>query len=205
MAEVTSTRHKWDEFRQSFKRDKRFREFGRDDREREKAFKGWLRELGELKRADAKLSEDKFNKMLSEALGSSDPAELRAWKDVREQFRDDPRFDAVKSGTRRQELYDSFVSKAKEQGTSLAAGGSSRGAESKEERQKRALASLAAREDAVKKQQAQAERNLQGAKAGANRQEAEREFKTLLIDAVRSHEVGRDMLHIDQSCQRQLR
>lgn len=47
VAEVTSTRAHWDDFKLKFKKDNRFRSFGRDDREREKAFKSWLRELGE--------------------------------------------------------------------------------------------------------------------------------------------------------------
>lgn len=193
VAEVTSTRYRWDDFRQTFKKDNRFREFGRDDREREKAFKNWLKELGELKRADAKSAEDKFTRMLTESLSSSDPDSLGEWKDVRPTFKDDPRFDAVKSGTRRQELYDAFLKQLKE------GGGAAEKGLSKEERQKKAMASLAAREDEVKRQQQQSARKLDQAKAGTNRQEAEREFRTLLIDAVRSHEVRSDYLSVDMT------
>jgi transcription elongation regulator 1 len=45
--EVTSTRTRWDDFRKKFKKDRRFYAYGRDDREREKAFKTHLKELGE--------------------------------------------------------------------------------------------------------------------------------------------------------------
>ena len=45
--EVKSTRMRFDDFRKAWKKDRRFFGFGRDDREREKAFKSWLRELGE--------------------------------------------------------------------------------------------------------------------------------------------------------------
>jgi transcription elongation regulator 1 len=45
--EVKSTRMRFDDFRKAWKKDRRFFGFGRDDREREKAFKAWLRELGE--------------------------------------------------------------------------------------------------------------------------------------------------------------
>lgn len=38
---------RFDDFRKAWKKDRRFFGFGRDDREREKAFKAWLRELGE--------------------------------------------------------------------------------------------------------------------------------------------------------------
>lgn len=45
--EVISTRTSWEEFRRKWKKDRRFFAFGRDDREREKVFKTWLKELGE--------------------------------------------------------------------------------------------------------------------------------------------------------------
>ena len=45
--EVTSTRTRWDDFRKKWKRERRFYSFGRDDKDREKAFKTHLKELGE--------------------------------------------------------------------------------------------------------------------------------------------------------------
>lgn len=48
-AEVKSTRTRWEDFRKAWKRDRRFFEYGRDEREREKAFRDWLKELGESK------------------------------------------------------------------------------------------------------------------------------------------------------------
>lgn len=45
--EVTSTRTTWDDFRRKWKKDRRFFAFGRDDREREKAFRVHLKDLGE--------------------------------------------------------------------------------------------------------------------------------------------------------------
>lgn len=46
-SEVVSTRTSWEEFRRKWKKDRRFFGFGRDDREREKVFKMWLKDLGE--------------------------------------------------------------------------------------------------------------------------------------------------------------
>lgn len=46
-AEVTSTRITWDEFRRKWKKDRRFFSFGRDERDREKVFRIWLKDLGE--------------------------------------------------------------------------------------------------------------------------------------------------------------
>lgn len=51
-AEVSSTRTTWDEFRRKWKKDRRFFAFGRDDREREKVFRSWLKDLGERKSID---------------------------------------------------------------------------------------------------------------------------------------------------------
>jgi hypothetical protein len=47
--EAKSTRTTWDEFKRKWKKDRRFFGFGRDDREREKVFRGWLKKVGECK------------------------------------------------------------------------------------------------------------------------------------------------------------
>lgn len=45
--EVKSTRTSWTDFRRTWKKDRRFWGWGRDDREREKRFREWLKQLGE--------------------------------------------------------------------------------------------------------------------------------------------------------------
>lgn len=62
--EVTSTRTRFEDFRRDFKKDRRFFGYGRDDKEREKVFKSWLRELGEAKRKEAQKAEEAFKKLL---------------------------------------------------------------------------------------------------------------------------------------------
>lgn len=47
--EVNSTRTTWTDFRKTWKKDRRFYAWGRDDREREKRFREYIRELGESK------------------------------------------------------------------------------------------------------------------------------------------------------------
>jgi hypothetical protein len=47
--EVKSTRTTWSDFRRTWKKDRRFYGWGRDDREREKKFREWIRELSESK------------------------------------------------------------------------------------------------------------------------------------------------------------
>jgi FF domain len=46
-AEVISTRSSWTDFRRAWKKDRRFYGWGRDDREREKKFREFIKELGE--------------------------------------------------------------------------------------------------------------------------------------------------------------
>jgi len=46
-AEVKSTRTSWTDFRRTWKKDRRFYNWGKDDREREKRFREFIRELGE--------------------------------------------------------------------------------------------------------------------------------------------------------------
>lgn len=47
--EVKSTRTIWDDFRRAWKKDRRFWNYGKDDRAREKVFRVHLKELGESK------------------------------------------------------------------------------------------------------------------------------------------------------------
>lgn len=44
--EATSTRTTWDEFRRKWKKDRKFFGFG-SDRDREKVFRAWIKDLGE--------------------------------------------------------------------------------------------------------------------------------------------------------------
>jgi transcription elongation regulator 1 len=184
----------WEDFRAKFKKDQRFREFGRDDREREKAFKAWLKELGELKRADAKKAEELFRNLLREfadgATGGMSWAEVRAMvclsigSERERQFKPrvakDPRYEAVKSSSQREELFNAFKA-------TLAA--ESVPADAKQDAEARKEKALAARLEQVGKQKAEMERRAMQSRSGASREEAEREFRSLLIDAVRSQDV----------------
>ena len=183
MAEVTSTRTSWDDFRSQHKKEARFREFGRDDREREKAFKAWLKELGEVKRADAKRLEAKFVELLKERC--TDLSADSSWSDVRRELVDDPRFVAVKSSSTKEDLFNKYLAtlattQANEQDD----------AERKaREKKERAVASLREREEQVRLQKQKLDQDANRSRAEADRGSDEREFGQLLIDAVRSYEV----------------
>ncbi|KAG8695886.1 hypothetical protein FRC08_007500 [Ceratobasidium sp. 394] len=76
--EVKSTRASWDDFRRKWRKDRRFYGFGRDDKEREKKFRAWLVELGEVKRKEAKKAEDGFIELLKTL---DDVTSGSEWKD----------------------------------------------------------------------------------------------------------------------------
>ena len=100
--EVKSTRTSWSDFRRQWKKDRRFYGWGRDDREREKRFREFLRELGEStcyslwcvylhklksfslgKRALAQKAEADFFILLKESGVAQQGA---AWKEVSQLF-----------------------------------------------------------------------------------------------------------------------
>lgn len=179
--EVTSTRTRFDDFRRKFKKDRRFYAFGRDDREREKAFKVHLRELGERKRADAERAEKDFFELLSE-----NPFEPGTeWAVVKKGIANDPRYDAVGSSSLRAELFATYAKKVeagevgkKETPEEAAA----RRAREKRERQE---ASLRERASAVRAHQDKIGEEANKARRSAGREEAERLYGSLLVDVVR--------------------
>ncbi|KAJ9098802.1 hypothetical protein QFC19_006279 [Naganishia cerealis] len=184
-AEVKSTRMLWDDFRRAWKKDRRFFEFGKDDRQREKTFRNYQKELGERKRADAKRAETDFMELLAE---QGEIAADSKWAEVKRPLVRDPRYDAVGSSSLREELFKRYQANL---------GSSSQRLSAEEEAEKRAKAkkeraeaSLREREQQVKEKQHQMERDLRRSKQGANREEAEREFGSLLVQAVREHNVS---------------
>ncbi|KLT39845.1 hypothetical protein CC85DRAFT_297775 [Cutaneotrichosporon oleaginosum] len=186
--EVTSTRTRFDDFRRKYKKDRRFWAFGRDDREREKAFKVHLRELGERKRADADRAEKDFLELLSEADVTADSE----WSSVKKGISSDPRYDAVGSSSLRAELFNTYLKK-------LAAGepedADARRAREKKERQE---ASLAQRQNAVRAHQAVIGEEASKARRSAGREEGERLFGSLLVDVVRSDTTWEEILPVLQ-------
>lgn len=182
---MTSTRAHFEDFKLRHRKDARFRNFGRDDRDREREFKSWLRELGEKKRAEAKRLEVKFEELLSETVGQDDVARGVAWTEVRERIKSDRRFEDVKSSSLKEEIFDRWIKKRRE-----ALGDGEAGEDRKnEERRQRQEASLRAREEQVRRQRDQLERDAGRSLRDLGREEAEREFRNLLVDAVRDHDV----------------
>ncbi|KAG2141685.1 Hsp90 protein-domain-containing protein [Suillus bovinus] len=187
--EVRSTRTSWSEFRRTWKKDRRFYGWGRDDREREKRFKEYLKELGEKKRIAAEKAEVDFFTLLRESgVVRSDSL----WKDVKRKVSHDARYDAVGSSSLREELFQIFL---KAHGSSSSHSTSTKvmdetgenGTEEDAERKRREKKeqALKEREQKVRADRTRMDAEIGRSKMGLNLEEGEREFRTLLTDAVR--------------------
>ncbi|KAJ4478050.1 Hsp90 protein-domain-containing protein [Lentinula aciculospora] len=194
-AEVESTRTSWTDFRRSWKKDRRFYGWGRDDRERERAFRDFIRDLGEKKRAAAQKAEADFFALLKER------AEIKegcVWKEVKKDLVNDPRYDAVGSSSLREELFNTFV-KAKI-GSSFAPDTDSTDkksneitkSESMKEKKERAVKE---REAKVRLEREQIEERTRKSRMFLNKEEGERDFNSLLTDAIRDPQMSWQNAH----------
>ncbi|KAG8792255.1 hypothetical protein FRC12_006638 [Ceratobasidium sp. 428] len=185
-AEVKSTRTSWDDFRRKWRKDRRFYGFGRDDKEREKKFRSWLVELGEVKRREAKKAEDGFVELLKSVNDVTNGSE---WKDIKRRIAQDARYDAVGSATRREELFNKFKSTL-EQKSGFASPFKEPGSDTKPEAEKESKSArreraLKERESQVRAAQSHVRQDINQSKGKLGREEAEREFGTVLTDAIR--------------------
>ncbi|KAI0824787.1 hypothetical protein BC628DRAFT_1377732 [Trametes gibbosa] len=196
--EVKSTRTSWTEWRRQWKKDRRFYSWGRDDREREKRFRDYLKELGEQKRAAAQKAEKDFFALLKES-GLAQPGAI--WKEIKTHLVSDPRYDAVGSSSLREELFSTYL---KAGASDDAARSSSLGnaweqlskktpvedaeerARKKEERKERAVRE---REDKVRAERTKVNADIDRSKLGLAKEEGELEFRTMLTDAIRDPQV----------------
>ncbi|KAJ1306464.1 hypothetical protein OPQ81_007467 [Rhizoctonia solani] len=185
-SEVKSTRTQWEEFRKRWKKDRRFYGYGRDDKEREKKFRAWLVELGEIKRKEAKKAEDGFIELLKSVCSITRNAE---WKDVKRGIAQDPRYDAVGSATRREELFNKFKSSLEREpvpeAESSETNDANKGEKEKESKTARRERALKEREAQVRAVQSNVERDIGRSRGKLGREEAELEFGTVLTDAIR--------------------
>ncbi|KAK4683836.1 transcription elongation regulator 1, partial [Tremellales sp. Uapishka_1] len=183
--EVISTRTRWDDFRRKWRKDRRFFSFGRDDRDREKAFKVHLRELGERKREDAQRAEQDFIELIQEV----DLSSSSVWTDVKKKVSHDARYDAVGSSSLREELFNNHITRLASSSGNAVVETSEMAAEKKiREKKEREAASLKERQDKVSAEQRKVNEETQKSRVGAGREEAERRFGSLLVDMVRDHD-----------------
>ena len=182
---ATSTRLTWDEWRKEHKKNRAFFEFGRDDREREKTFRSWLRELGEMKRKEKERAEKNFLQMLKEGrLKDLDHEVGGPWKDVKKAFVKDSRYDAVGSSSLREELYEAFVKTLEEtkMGANTGSGSSNiedrpKAPEDDPEKRRRREKAVREREEMVKAEKEKVEKANARSRAGLSLEEGELSFK----------------------------
>lgn len=180
---VTSTRTLYSEFKREHGSDQRYRAFGKTEGERERAFKGWLRELGEQKRAKAERDEAAFLDLLRESgVGQTD-----RWSEIKDKLRGDARYKAIQSSSLKEDLFKRFVRGEVKNGKDASAPQAEQQPKRGEDKQARAQASLREREEQVRRERERNERERTFATRALGREEGEREFSTLLIDAVRDH------------------
>ena len=109
----------------------------------------------------------------------------------------DPRYDAVGSSSQREELFEKFLARNGSSGAEPSmAGAPSEPAEDPavrkaREKKERAAASLREREEQIRAQQRKVGQDVQRSRGLVGREEAEREFGTLLVDKVHEHDVSR--------------
>ncbi|KZT72468.1 HSP90-domain-containing protein [Daedalea quercina L-15889] len=189
--EVKSTRTSWTEWRRQWKKDRRFYGWGRDDREREKRFREYLKELGEKKRAAAQKAEADFFALLKES-GVARPGAV--WKEVKRKIVDDPRYDAVGSSSLREELFNTYL-KAHGETSPVATpanehdktdGANPETADERErKRRERKERAVREREEKVKAERNKVEADIDRSRMGLNKEEGELGFRTMLTDAIR--------------------
>ncbi|KZT41872.1 hypothetical protein SISSUDRAFT_981034 [Sistotremastrum suecicum HHB10207 ss-3] len=181
--EVKSTRLTWSEWRKTWKKDRRFQNWGRDDREREKRFREYIRELGEIKRANAQKAEANFFALLKENTSVRPDSE---WREIKRSIADDPRYEAVGSSTLREELFSTYLktlsnSTAPTQRDDEVMDPKVSAREKKERRER----AVKERESQVLAEKQLLDNQIDRSRTGLSREENEREFLSLLVDAVR--------------------
>ncbi|KAI9001432.1 hypothetical protein BD414DRAFT_452913 [Trametes punicea] len=196
--EVKSTRTSWTEWRRQWKKDRRFYGWGRDDREREKRFREYLKELGEQKRAAALKAEKDFFALLKES-GLAKPGAV--WKEIKKDLVSDPRYDAVGSSSLREELFNTFIKAgASDAATNTPAGDNAVSQQSREtpvededererRRKERTERAVREREEKVRAERSKVEAAIDRSKLGLTKEEGELDFRTLLTDAIRDPQV----------------
>ncbi|KAH9049729.1 Hsp90 protein-domain-containing protein [Lactarius hengduanensis] len=191
--EVKSTRTSWSDFRRQWKKDRRFYGWGRDDREREKRFREFLKELGEKKRALAQKAEADFFTLLRESGVAQQGA---AWKEasrlsVKKAISADPRYDAVGSSSLREELFNTFLTSQ----SNLTVPDPSEkpvvdiapveGVDETQQRKDRKAQAVKEREVKIKAERDRVQTNIEKSRVDLNKEEGELQFRTLLTDAIR--------------------
>ncbi|KAF8076367.1 hypothetical protein FPV67DRAFT_1471462 [Lyophyllum atratum] len=221
--EVKSTRTSWTEFRRTWKKDRRFYGWGRDDREREKRFREYIKELGEspspflhrhmisihhcpIANREASDGSKGRDRLFLFTAREGDLKEGSVWKDVKRKLYDDPRYDAVGSSSLREELFSTFLkghhstaTLHPEESTIPASvnGEDEEGQELDEEakdkrRKEKKERAVKEREQMVRLERDRLEADIGRSRNEVNREEGQRDFRSMLTDAIRDPQITWD-------------
>ncbi|TPX32322.1 hypothetical protein SmJEL517_g04509 [Synchytrium microbalum] len=179
LEDETTIKTNWDDFQRKFKRDSRF--MAMEPKEREAIFKDHMRNFKERelerKRAQTKANRDALLELLKSTRGI-DPDS--SWRRVQRDIEHDARYKAISSATEREDVFRQYVSTLK----------SERDAKIKDqEKADRVKAAVKEREEAVGREREMRSREIERARGGLRLEESVNVFRTLLVDAVRSHNV----------------
>jgi transcription elongation regulator 1 len=124
---------------------------------------------------------------------------------VKKRFASDSRYGAINSSSYREELFTKFLESPRHQPSEPQPSPSADNKPAPQSDQKtldkaaRQAASLREREEKARRDRERIERMAGRSRMEAGREEAEREFRTLLIDAVYSHEVDSSISCLDET------
>lgn len=141
-----------------------------------------LSEHGEIGR-DAEWKEVEFD-------SADRGCQLKRSTQIKQGMVSDPRYDAVGSSSLRESLFNQYKQGLAWPLTQGYDEVKQDGQDKKMSKEERAKASLQVRERAVRDAQQQSSRDLQRSRQGAEREEGEREYGSLLVQAVRDHSVS---------------
>ncbi|KAL1921158.1 uncharacterized protein VTP21DRAFT_10874 [Calcarisporiella thermophila] len=177
LAEETTHRTYWDDFSRRFRRDKRFTALD-SAKERETLFKDHVAKLREKRKMEMKKARDDFLELLKE---TSEIGPNSSWRKIKQIICDDPRYEAVGSSTEREDIFYDYCRQLEDEERE----------ERRRERERRAKeeASLRERERVVRAQKHRQLREMDNQKSAAIREEAVGQFRSLLVDFVRSHQL----------------
>ncbi|KAJ3075826.1 transcription elongation regulator [Podochytrium sp. JEL0797] len=173
----------YDDFSRKWKKDSRFTGVS-DDRDRKALFKDFVARLksgeGERKRVEKKKVEEGFFALLAE--GKIISAESR-WREVQKDIERDKRYEAVPTMIQREDLFRQYLKK-------LVLEGASNEAERKElERKAKEQESLREREESVRRQKADLDREVKRSQYKLQTGESVNLFRNLLIDTIKTHKI----------------
>ncbi|KAJ3218151.1 transcription elongation regulator [Dinochytrium kinnereticum] len=192
--EMVNYRTTWEDFARRYRKDPRFTAIT-EDRERRQLFNDFVNqkkvERVKQKREEKQKLTDEYNDLLAEC-AIIGPKTL--WREARKEIENDPRYLAL-TPVDREELFYAYRKKLEDEEKD----DMQEDEKEKREREKKAreAASMKEREEAVRKQMAELNKETRFKRNKLMREDSETTFKALLIDTVRNHDAIWQQIRLD--------